>query len=66
MDQNSKTSKREHLHRAIFEAIPLRNVVGIGNMSAWQIHLTRGPVVATLGQVERSNDAQPANAARYD
>ncbi|MGD8346606.1 MAG: hypothetical protein PVI83_05140 [Lysobacterales bacterium] len=66
MGQNSNTSRREQLHRAIFEAIPLRNVVGIGNMSAWQIHLTRGPALATLGQVEHSIEAQAANAARYE
>jgi len=66
MGHNSKTSKREHLHRAIFEAIPLRNVVGIGNMRAWQIHLTRGPVLATLGPVEQAVDEQAANAPRYE
>ena len=66
MGQNSKTSKRQQLHRAIFEAVPLRNVVGIGNVSAWQIHLTRGPVLATLGAVEHAFDEQAANTPRYE
>lgn len=66
MGQNSKTSRREQLHRAIFEAIPLRNVVGIGNMSAWQIHLTRGPVLATLGPIKQAADEQAANAPSYE
>jgi len=66
MDQKGKTSRQEQLHRVLFEAVPLRNVVGIGNMSAWQIHLTRGPVCATLGQVGISIDTQSANATRHE
>ena len=65
MDQKGKTSRQEQLHRVLFEAVPLRNVVGIGNMSAWQIHLTRGPVLATLGAVEHAFDEQAANAPRH-
>jgi hypothetical protein len=35
-------------------------------MRAWQIHLTRGPVLATLGPVEQAVDEQAANAPRYE
>ena len=61
MVQWGETGAQVRLHQAVFEATPLSNVVGIGNVTAWQVVLTRGPVLATLGQLVGSADPAAAN-----
>ena len=48
------------LRQTVFNAVPLKNVVGVGNSTAYQINVTRGKVHATLGQLELAS-SEPAN-----
>ena len=57
---------RTELRHTRFDAVPLRNVVGVGNTTAYQISVTRGDTLATLGQLEEFVNDSPANASRYD
>jgi hypothetical protein len=54
------------LRQTSFEAVPLRNVVGVGNSTAYQICVTRGKVLATLGSLEEFTNDSPSNSSRYD
>ena len=57
--------KRIKLPQTFFTAVPMKNVVGIGNSTAYRISVTRGKVHATMGQLEfadleAANDAEEA------
>ncbi len=52
--------------QTFFKAEPLRNVVGIGNVTAYQISVSRGPTVGTFGSLDEFVNDSPANASRYD
>ena len=54
------------LHKTRFDVTPLRNVVGVGNVTAYQICVTRGPVLATFGTLEEFVNHSPLNASRYE
>ena len=54
------------LRQTSFEAVPLRNVVGVGNSTAYQICVTRGKVLATIGSLEEFTNNSPSNSSRYD
>ena len=54
------------LHKTRFDVTPLRNVVGVGNVTAYQIRVSRGPSIATLGTLEDFTKDSPLNASRYD
>ena len=49
-----------------FKAEPLRNVVGIGNVTAYQICVSHGPTIGTFGTLEEFVNDSPANASRYE
>lgn len=49
-----------------FKAEPLRNVVGFGNVTAYQICVRRGPAIGTFGTLEEFVNDSPANASRYE
>ena len=49
-----------------FKAEPLRNVVGIGNVTAYQICVSHGPAICTFGTLEEFVNDSPANASRYE
>lgn len=49
-----------------FKAEPLRNVVGIGNVTAYQICVSHGPAIGTFGTLEEFVNDSPANASRYE
>ncbi len=57
---------RTELHQTSFDVVPLRNVVGVGNSTAYQICVTRGKVIASLGTLEDFVNDSPVNASRYD
>jgi hypothetical protein len=44
--------RKIELRNTVFNAVPLKNVVGIGNSTAFQIHVSQGKVHATMGQFE--------------
>jgi hypothetical protein len=54
------------LRQTNFDAVPLRNVVGVGNITAYQISVTRGKVLATIGSLEEFVNDSPANASRFE
>ena len=54
------------LRQTRFNAVPLRNVVGVGNTTAYQIHVTRGKEIATIETLEEFANRSPANASRFD
>lgn len=54
------------LRQTNFAAVPLRNVVGIGSVTAYQISVTRGRVLATIGSLEEFVNDSPANASRFE
>ena len=58
--------RQTELRQTRFNAVPLRNVVGVGNTTAYQIHVTRGKVIATLETIEEFVNDSPANASRYE
>lgn len=64
--QGSKMTKQTELRQTQFDVSPLRNVVGVGNVTAYQICVTRGSVIATLGALEEYVEDSPLNASRYD
>jgi len=57
---------RTELRHTNFDVVPLRNVVGVGNSTAYQICVTRGKVLASLGTLDKFVSDSPANASRYD
>ena len=57
---------RTELQQTNFDVVPLRNVVGVGNSTAYQICVTRGKVIASLGTLEDFVNNSPANASRYE
>lgn len=64
--QGSDTMKAIQYRQTQFKAEPLRNVVGIGNVTAYQICVSHGPTVGTFGTLEEFVTDSPANASRYD
>jgi hypothetical protein len=64
--QGSKMTNQTELRHTEFNVTPLRNVVGVGNVTAYQICVTRGSVIATLGTIEEFIEDSPLNASRYD
>jgi len=54
------------LRQTNFDVVPLRNVVGVGSTTAYQICVTRGKVLATIGSLEEFINDSPVNASRYD
>ena len=54
------------LRQTQFNAVPLRNVVGVGNFTAYQVCVSRGKVLATPTNHEDFINDSPANASRYD
>lgn len=54
------------LRQTNFDVVPLRNVVGVGNTTAYQICVSRGEVLATLGSIEEFITDSPMNASRYE
>lgn len=54
------------LRHTRFDVTPLRNVVGVGNVTAYQICVTRGQVLATIGALEEFVKGSPLNASRYE
>ena len=54
------------LRQTNFDVVPLRNVVGVGNTTAYQICVSRGKVLATLGSIEEFITDSPMNASRYE
>lgn len=59
-------TNQTELRQTRFDVTPLRNVVGVGNVTAYQIRVTRGPAVATLGTLEEFVNDSPLNASRYE
>ena len=59
------TARIEH-HEIHFEIEPIRNVVGIGSMAAFQVHVTRGRVIASQGRLDEFVNDSPANASCHD
>jgi hypothetical protein len=59
---------QNELRQTVFDVAPLRNVVGIGKATAYQIHVRRGPVIAApvaaadFARRPAANDAQAAEA----
>ena len=49
------------LRHTVFDVVPLRNVVGVGNSTAYQICVTRGKVHATIGKLESLVNEAAAN-----
>ena len=49
------------LRHTRFDAVPLKNVVGVGNSTAYQICVTRGKVHATMGKLETLLNEVAAN-----
>lgn len=54
------------LRHTRFDVVPLRNVVGVGNNTAYQISVTRGETLATIGSLQEFVNDSPANASRYE
>ena len=54
------------LRQTRFNAVPLRNVVGFGNRTAYRIHVTRGKVIASIEMLEEFTNRSAANASRFD
>ena len=54
------------LRETRFDAVPLRNVVGVGNFTAYQVCVSRGNVLATPTTNEDFIKDSPANASRFD
>lgn len=54
------------LRQTVFEVAPMKNVVGIGRATAYQIHVRQGPVLATpvrragFARQTAANDERPA------
>ena len=57
---------RTELRHTRFDVSPLPNVVGVGNVTAYQISVTRGQVLATLGSLDELPIGSPLNASHYD
>ena len=55
-----------HLRQTQFDVVPLKNVVGVGNTTAYQICVSRGPILATKGSLEKFITDSPMKASRYD
>lgn len=52
---------RIELRQTTFDAVPLKNVVGVGNSTAYQICVTRGKVHATMGKLDMLANEAAAN-----
>jgi len=65
-DHRSEIMINAVLRQTQFNAVPLRNVVGVGNFTAYQVCVSRGKVLATPISVQDFIQDSPANASRYD
>ena len=52
---------RNELRQTTFDVVPLKNVVGVGNSTAYQICVTRGKVHATMGKLDMLANEAAAN-----
>lgn len=53
--------KQVKLKQTRFEAIPLKNVVGIGNSTAYQISVSVGQQIGTIGCLDDLRDTSASN-----
>ena len=53
------------LHQTIFNVEPLRNIVGVGDITAYQIVITTGPALGTIGSVSVPAQAEICNDPHF-
>ena len=66
MLQGKAKIKQTELRQTRFDVVPLRNVVGVGNVTAYQISVSRGRTIATIGSLEDFVNDSPQNASWYE
>jgi len=62
MDNNMKI----HLRQTAFRVEQLKNIVGVGNTTAYHIEVAHGPTLGTLGTVHGPYPADAVNEARFE
>ena len=55
-----------NLHQTLFQAQPLRNVVGVGDVTAYQIAVSQGITLGTFGEVVVPAQAEICNDPEFD
>lgn len=58
--------KHIKLQETRFEAIPLKNVVGIGNSTAYQISVSTGNLLGTMGPLEELRLKSAGNEPNFE
>ena len=53
------------IRQTIFQAQPLKNVVGVGNTTAYSIVVSQGSTLGTFGSVSVPAQAEVLNDSRY-
>jgi hypothetical protein len=54
------------LHQTRFNVEPLKNIVGVGDITAYQIVITTGPALGTIGSVSVPAQAEICNDPDFD
>ena len=54
------------LQQTQFNVMPLKNVVGVGNTTAYQISVTTGAMLGTMGELQELHGAKAANDQGFE
>ena len=54
------------LHQTRFHVEPLRSIVGVGDITAYQIVISTGPALGTIGSVSVPAQADICNDPNFD
>jgi hypothetical protein len=64
--QRKGTMTRHQLQQTVFRVEPLKNIVGVGDITAYQIVLNPGAALGTLGVISVPAYADIANDTEFD
>lgn len=56
---------QSNIHQTMFQVEPLKNIVGVGNTTAYQIIVTEGSTLGTLGNVSVPAQAEILNDPEF-
>lgn len=54
------------LKQTRFNVLPLKNVVGVGNTTAYQISVTTGPMLGSMGELQELRGASAVNDQNFE
>ena len=66
LQQGIERMNQVKLQQTQFNVMPLKNVVGVGNTTAYQISVTTGPMLGTMGKLQELPGTSAVNDQDFE